>query len=402
MLTDILLIFLEKGVAAIALVTPYALGLYGTLVLLDFTWTSIQNALNNGDNLFKSFVQKLFSYGIYYFIIKSYKIIIDQILNSFIKVGLVAGGSGLSQAIATDPSYIMNLGYNLMDKMYSFRDIVKAGSPPDVGVQAIVNTVISAAKGDLTIAKLFPNLFFWLVSFFIFLAFALIAIQLCIAWIETYFITSIAVIFIPFGVYKPTAFIAEKAISAVIGCGIKLMMMLFVVGVSIPILESWQVTGDPSTYESLKLLTCSSTIAFLCWQAPSMAVSLMTGSPSLTAGSAAGGVAAVTAMATTVIQTVKAGIDTAQKVGSGINDMANSSSNTIQAASMEGVGDSNSLVSTSPTIPHEKNSAPAGGMTAENISAGIDNGSGIGASSNSNESSKSSAASIANKMASPK
>lgn len=59
MLTDILTIFILKGVAAIALVTPYALGLYGTLVLLDFTWTAIQNALSNGDNLFKSFVQKV-------------------------------------------------------------------------------------------------------------------------------------------------------------------------------------------------------------------------------------------------------------------------------------------------------------------------------------------------------
>lgn len=399
MLTDILFIFMQKGVAAIALVTPYALGLYGTLLLIDFAWATIQVALNNGDGMFKTFVQKSFSYGIYYFIIKSYKEIIDQILNTFIKIGLIAGGSGISQANATNPSYIMDLGYNLMDKMYSFRDVVKAGSPPDVGVQAIVNTVISAAKGDLTIAKLFPNLFFWLVSFFIFLAFALIAIQICITWIETYFITSIAVFFIPFAVLRPTAFLAEKAIGAVIGCSAKLMMLLFVVSVSFPILESWQITGDPNTYESLKLLTCAGTIAFLCWQAPAMTVSLMSGSPSLTAGSAAGGVAAVTAMATTVIQTVKSGIDTAQKVGSGINDLANSSSNTIQAASMEGVGDSGSSVNTSPTIPQEKNNAPAGGMTAENIVSGMDSSSNSSTSGGTGESSQSSPASVASKIA---
>lgn len=374
MLTDMLNIFMQKGIDAIALITPLALGLYGTLVLLDFAWTWIQIVLNNGDNMFKTFVNKTVRYGIYFYIIKNYKMILDQILNSFIKVGLVAGGNTLSKADATDPTYIMNLGYQLMDKMYSFRDLVNQDN-------GVVNLIIAAAKGELTVAKLFPNFFFWLVSFLIFIAFALIAIQICITWIETYFITSIAVIFLPFAVFRPMAFLAEKAVGAVIGCGAKLMMLLFVIGVSFPILESWQVTGDPNTYESLKLLTCAGTIAFLCWQAPAMTASLMNGSPSLTTGGAAGGIASVAAMAGAAFGMAKMGLNTVKGVGSGISNIM-SAEHTIAAAEMAGVSDSSSGI-VSPTIPQEKNNAPAGGMTAENIISGIDSGNGYGGSATS-------------------
>lgn len=380
MLTDLLAIFMEKGVAAIALITPLALGLYGTLVLLDFTWTAIQIALHNGDNMFKTFVNKTVRYGIYFYIIKNYKMILDQVLNSFIKIGLVAGGNTISPANATNPSYIMDLGYTLMDKMYSFRDMVQANpnAPPDGGVNSIVNFIVSATKGDLTIAKLFPNFFFWIVSFLIFVAFAWIAIQLCITWIETYFLTSLAVIFLPFAVFQPFAFLAENGLKTVVGCGTKLMMLLLIVSVSFPILESWQVTGDPSTYESLKLLTCAGMIAFLCWQAPAMAAGYMNGSPSLTTGGAGGGIMAVAGLAASAMSLAQKGFSAAKDVGSDMGGFAsgiNSPEHTKAAADMTGVSEGSSGIGT-PTIPLEKDNAPAGGMTAENISSGIDNGSG--------------------------
>lgn len=363
MLTEILAVFMQKGVDAIQLITPYALGLLATIMALDFTWSAIQIVLNDGNNMFKIFVQKTVRYGVFSMVVKDYKSIIDKVIYSFTKVGLVAGGSGISEQKATDPSYIIDLGYKLMDRMYTFRDIVQqSDGPASVGIQGIVNGVMAAAKGELTVAKLFPNFFFWLVSLLILAAFTIIAIQLFATWIETYFISSLSLIFMPCAVFSPFAFVAEKAIGAIIGAGTKLMMLLFVISVSFPIIEQWTITANPSTYESIKLLTTAAAIAYLCWQAPSLAAGLMTGAPSLSGGGAiALGVGATMA----ITKAITSGFSSLQQLIQPSADSA-SAENTMRAASMEGVGGSSSPVS-SPTIPQEKNNAPAGGLTAEGV-----------------------------------
>lgn len=392
MLTEILTIFLKKGVLAIQLITPFAKGLFGTILLLDFVWASIQNVLNKSENTFTMVCKKLISYSIYFYILANYKVVIDQILSSFIKVGLVAGGSGISEKDATDPSYIIDLGYTLMDKMYTFKNLVQGDTPPDVGVQGIVNSLIAASKGELTIAKLFPNLFFWLVSFLILIAFAAIAIQLFITWIETYFITSIALIFIPCAIFRPMAFLAEKAIGSVIGSGVKLMMLLFVLSVSFPILESWKISANPTDYECIKLLTSAAAVAFLCWQAPAMAASLMSGSPSLTAGSMLGGVAAGAALAGAAVSAASAGFSATKGLVNGVSSLANATQEVAGAATDTAA---QGAMSTSA-------SALGGGMANTGGSSPASSGSGGGGSAvGSGGGSGLNPASIASRLASP-
>jgi len=393
MLTDVLAIFMQRGVAAIAFLTPYALGLYGSLVTLDFVWATIQNALNDGSNMFRFFTRKIIRYGIFLWIIKNYKYLIDQVLNTFITIGLTAGGNSLSKSDATNPSYIIELGYKLMDKMYSFRDLVQQDN-------STVSLIIAAAKGELTVAKLFPNFFFWLVSFLIFLAFTIIAIQIFITWVESFFVTSIAVIFIPFSICNPVAFLGEQAIRAVIGAGVKIMMLLFVVSASFPILETWTVTSNPTTYESLKLLSTAGAIAFLCWQAPAMAAGFASGSPSLSSGSMFGGVAAAAGIAGAIVSATRMGVDTIRSVTSGMKQIAStgqdisSAEHTLKAADMTGVESNfNSFSPISPT----GNVNPAKAMTAESIVTGIDHSS--ESSSQNLQDSQSSVASQAGKIA---
>lgn len=333
MLTDILNIFMSKGTAAIALLTPIAMGLYYKILALDFVMMTIKNVLSKGDNLFSTLVQRCIPYAVYLYIVANYQTILKGLLDSFVKIGLVAGGSSISEKTAKDPSQIIKFGYTLMDKIYSFKNLLQGDTPPDVGVQGIVNSLIAASKGELTVAKLFPNLFFALVSLLVFVAFTVIAIQIFITWVETFFITSIALVFIPCGVFRPFAFMAEKAISAVIGAGVKLMMLLFVLSVSLPLINEYcTVTANPPGAEQVSLLLATSAaVAFLCWQAPAMAASLMTGSPSLTAGSMLGGVAAGAALAGAAVSTATTAFSAAKGLASGVSSIANATQEVASA-----------------------------------------------------------------------
>jgi P-type conjugative transfer protein TrbL len=313
---------MAKGAQAIILLTPVAMSLIYKLIALDFSWTMIQNVLNNGNDTYRQLFLKSVRYMLFVWVVKNFKKIIESLLNSFVEIGRIAGGSSLSIQDVSDPSYIIDVGYKLMDKMYTFKDLVQGGGPDSVGVQGIVNSVILMAKGDLTVAKLFPNVFFFMVSSLIFVAFALIALQLFITWVETYFVTSVAIIFIPCAVFKPFAFIAEKAIGACVGAAIKLLMLVFILSVSVPILETWTIDANPTTYESLKLLVSAAAIAFLCWQAPAMAMSLMSGTPTLTAGSMFTGMMAGASFTSAMVQATRLGVETAFKSMESVKQMA--------------------------------------------------------------------------------
>ena len=122
----------------------------------------------------------------------------------------------------------------------------------------------------------------------IMLCFFIIGIQIFITYLEFYIVAALALILIPFGVNKHTAFLGEKAIGAVLSFGIKLMVLAFIASIAIPLVKQWSLPVDPSNKQIFCLLLGSLAITFLAWHAPGLAAGLLSGSPSLTGGSAAG------------------------------------------------------------------------------------------------------------------
>jgi type IV secretion system protein TrbL len=108
------------------------------------------------------------------------------------------------------------------------------------------------------------------------------AINVFLAVLEYYVFAALAGIFLPFGLLAPTKFLAEKAIGAVVSASVKLMVLGLVTAIIDPVLSSIHFAGPEITFNelwSVFLTVCA--LMFLCWKAPSLAGSLLGGSPHL-------------------------------------------------------------------------------------------------------------------------
>jgi len=154
--------------------------------------------------------------------------------------------------------------------------------------------------------------FWWLLSapfatIIVILSFILIAAQYLIALIESYIVLGAGILFLGFGGSSWTRDFTQKYIGYAVASGVKLMMILILIGIGTSVSANWtaQLAGALSGGDIKDLIDPIFSItggavlfAVLTWQIPSLASSMLSGSPSLTAGGAAGtalGGAALTA-----------------------------------------------------------------------------------------------------------
>lgn len=353
-LTTIIANFKGAFTIGVTNIKPMALGLYWSLLTIDFTWAAIQAVLKDGGNLLKTGVTKIVRYGIFLYFIKNYETVFNQILDSLIKVGLTAGGNTISADQLANPSWLITQGFAVVDPI---KNVILAGGTIAFGGLALV-----------------------FAYFFIVLAFFIIAIQVFVAYIEAYVIGTLAIIFLGCGVNKHTTFLAEKTIGAVLSMSIKMMTIGFIISISTPLLmkASIATTLLEILESSLTLLASAMAIAFLCWQAPSLAAGMMAGAPSLSAGAVAGAMAAGAALAGTAMT---AGAGAAAAIGGGLASGAGGLANaTMQAANAggEASGPAAKMLNTSASSVSGGtgggSQAGNSGLKAENVAARMSGG----------------------------
>ncbi|MPL69282.1 hypothetical protein SDC9_15019 [bioreactor metagenome] len=327
-LTEILASFKIIFADGVKNLIPYALSLMVGLATIEVLLSQLKGLLGEQNPLGILF-QNILKIGLFIFFVTTYTTLIGQIQDGFVEVGLIAGGNRITAAVATDPSYVSDIGYKLMQNIYSFAANEKEKS-------GIVSLVIAAAAGELTVAKLFPNFFYFACSLAVWLSFLIIAIQIFLTYLEFYVFGAIIPVLLPFGVNKHTKFIADKAIGVIVATGIKISVLVFILSATVPLIETWTLPTNPTQLECMKLLGGSIAIAFLCWHAPSMASAAMSGGSALGAGAvgsavgaAVGAVFAGGAIAGTISRGVSAGLGKIFGGGGG------SSSSYKKAASVE-------------------------------------------------------------------
>lgn len=272
-LTTLLIQFQTISIAAVGNLKPYALSTFYALMTLDFLWSCIKNlAQDEGgfSSIINSSLLKFVKYGFWLFVINNYvggMDLLNAIKDSFITIGTAAGGNTASVADISNPSAIITQGFTTLDP-------VKANIK-NISLMNLSGPIILLLVGYLATV----------------LAFFIIAWQLFITLAEFYIITSLLLIFFPFAVFDKTAFLAEKAISAIVGLGVRLAVLAFILSIANPLLQT-PLMG--TNEESLLIYTSASLgLALLCWQAPGLAGGLMAGSPSLSgSGMIAGGAGA--------------------------------------------------------------------------------------------------------------
>ena len=247
-------------------ITGYATSLYGILILLDFILAVLLN-IGETDHI-KQLVRKVLFYGFWIWIIREWGTLCDALLDSLMITGTAVGG--VDASVLKTPSLLIDSGLEIAKPYMDY-------------------------ASEMSWLEITTSPLNWLMAVIgyagVVLAFGILALQIFITYVEFYIASALLLIFIPWGSFKYTSFVAEKAIGAVISYGTKLMMLGAVYGLSSGIIDSMTITlnnGEPDPSTVLASMLGPFALCLLCWQAPGMAAGLMTGAPTLSAGTAAG------------------------------------------------------------------------------------------------------------------
>ena len=266
--TAILTTLLNTFVAAItggyARIAGDAMSLLKLLALLEIALAALWWMLTDEDAVV-GLIKRILVVGLFIFFVTTYPAILSAVLEGFVQTGLKAGGGALTSL--TDPSAIVEVGLR--------------------ATQPILDHVAAYSLGS-ALANIVDVFMSTLAALLVLLAYFAMAVQVFLTYVEFYVVAVLGLILVPFGVFRPLAFLAERVVAAIISFGIRLMVLAFVLSIALPVLRTFALPPDPTWQQDLPLLLASGAIAFLAWHAPTVAASLIAGSPSLTTGLATG------------------------------------------------------------------------------------------------------------------
>lgn len=331
-LTTTLENFLTVFNAGIGKVQVDAQILLRILASLELIFVSLWWAYSGNDALGK-LLRKILIISFFIWVIDYYGVILDWVIAGFTHTGESAAGASI--ATLEDPSKIVDAGFKVCLPI-----LVHAQNSVGFSVSGIVNALVTVFC-----------LFLILLSYFV------LAIQIFITRIEFGLITTLGLILIPFGVFKPTTFMAERMLGAVIAYGVKLMVLAFIIAISFPLLANFTLPDDPSWPEMLHLLVPSLAIMMLSLHAPGVAAGLLSGAPTLTAGS---GIQTATTAGAGAFIGAKAGAATVGKGGvAAMGATFSGAKSYLSGFRTEGLKNNN-----------DKNSAGSGGATSSSQAKG--------------------------------
>lgn len=263
-LTSLLNAFVAVFSAGPGHLAPAAGRLLFLLGGIELTLAGLWWALK-GENVLVGLIRKTLLLGLFAFFVANWTTLINTVLDGFVWSGFTAAGSSPAAGVALikDPSAIIAQGFNTL---------------------APIETEISGLS-SFQLGSLF--MYGWAFIFTL-LAFFMLAIQVFITYLEFYLVAALSLVLVPFGIFKHTAFIAERAFGSVVSFGVKLMVLAFIIAAAQPVLSQIAVPANPSLQQAYMVLLASLAIAFLAWHAPGIAAGMISGGPNLTAGAATG------------------------------------------------------------------------------------------------------------------
>ena len=273
----------------------FANRLFALLALIELAWSAAVWVLDKNEfqSFFAAIAKKIMWIGMFYALLLNGPVWIPAIIDSFVDAGAAAGGgSGLS------PTDVFNTGIMNAASLVSGMSALDILKDPAMMMFGGLSAIIMV------------------------LAFAVIAGQLLVALVESYIAISAGLLFLGFGGSRWTTDFVQKFIGYAVATGVKLFMLYLVISIGNTQALTWApmltnalgaAAGDKFNV-ILTVMGGSVLLAFLAMQIPSMAASMLAGSPTLTAGGAAatgaaigaGLVGAGAALASTTVGAAKA------------------------------------------------------------------------------------------------
>ena len=247
--------------AGIGLITDEVMYLFFTLASIGFVWQHIKNmATGKGHPLGLLFGQ-LMVLGFFAWLLNSYTWITSQFYLSMITLGLIAGGlEGVDPAKFGNPSSIMKMGMDVSKPLFDAIGFV--GWVTGTNIIMVLSMIVVLAS-------------FFIMSFQVFVA--ILEFKLGMIW---------CFLMIAMAPLKQTSFATEKALGYIFASGMKLFALATITSIGTPAIKAFLTMGKSPTYnEALSVAFGSLIIGLLTWFGPSKIAGVVSGGPSLGAGS---------------------------------------------------------------------------------------------------------------------
>lgn len=353
-LNQLLDTFRNASVTGMVNLKPAALGLVAVLGILDITamW-----GLYFGEMRVREIMGKVIKISFFVILIMNWGPITTAVEDTFVKVGQIAS----AHQTATKPSSIMVEGTKKMYRLWNnaiydipMSDTAKSSDnipyyDSNGNLNKDATKMVEADKkanaptnpfsglGE-SIAAIPGRIIKIILALAIFIAFAFIALNVLLCFVEFYLTTALSIILLPFGVNSHTSFISQKALGAVVNFGVKLMIMIFLLGLMSTMISKMDAITNDDYGKLFEAVLQACMYAFLIWKLPSLISGMLSGTPSM--GASAAGVVQSAATA------AGAGAMTTRFMGAGsaaaFRGMANASRISGDAIRAGGVAAANS------------------------------------------------------------
>ena len=353
-LNQLLDTFRTASVTGMVNLKPAALGLVTVLGILDVTamW-----GLYFGEMRVREIMGNVIKIGFFVILILNWGPITTAVEDTFVKVGQIAS----AHQTATKPSSIMVEGTKKMYRLWNnaiydipMSDTAKSSDnipyyDSNGNLNKDATKMVEADKkanaptnpfsglGE-SIAAIPGRIIKIILALAIFIAFAFIALNVLLCFVEFYLTTALSIILLPFGVNSHTSFISQKALGAVVNFGVKLMIMIFLLGLMSTMISKMDAITNDDYGKLFEAVLQACMYAFLIWKLPSLISGMLSGTPSM--GASASGVVQSAATA------AGAGAMTTRFMGAGsaaaFRGMANASRISGDAIRAGGVAAANS------------------------------------------------------------
>lgn len=211
--------FLEHIVDAFEIASKYAFNLLYLFAAIEITVLGLAWALQRDIGWDKLFF-KIIKIGLIFLLIQNYPWILNTILSSFAKLAGIVVKDGSIAEYVFNPAKIWQYGYN-------------------IGINLLKLATISNVYG-LVLIQMYLGLG-------ILLVFGLLGIQMVIQIIGFYLVSFSALIFLPFGALSPSKSMLDKSVKAVFQAGLRLMVVIIIIGIAVLTWQEFQFTDLETT-----------------------------------------------------------------------------------------------------------------------------------------------------------
>jgi type IV secretion system protein TrbL len=244
LLTEIMNVFVDAFSGGFDRIRPAIGALLRLLIGIEFMWFSL--LLLFGVECFSNGLKKAMTIGIWAYVSLHFDEHALALVDSLVKGGLIAAGAeGQSARQLLNPSAIFDAGFTAVHP---------------IGQRLMTGSLMS-------FSATFP---LYLITWLLMLgAHGMLAVSAFMIMIEYYLAIAVVGILVPFGILGPTRWMAMKPMGYFLSCGLKMMVVSFLVAVSRTALLKIHFNATDITLREMGIaICCTSMICLLVWKAP--------------------------------------------------------------------------------------------------------------------------------------